>query len=136
VYKAPGELTADGQAYAFYVGGEVVEYIDADGKAGTTADPGASFAANAVYDLTVVDGVITAATLKTAAVTAKEILAMDSTFVVLTDGGLRYFATSYTVVDKDASYALDTLSVGDDVTVYVNGDSGKIEFVVISEVVD
>ena len=122
-FKAVGESGKNGTGYQFYANGEVVEYI---AKTGVTL----SLDENAAYIVTLKGGKIDAASdvVKATAsgqTKALEVVAVDSTYVLLKSAGgnpyTMYFKdTGYTVVDKDADFAADTLAVGDQVWVYGN----------------
>ena len=116
-YKGVGETDVDGKTYyEFYVNGEVVSYVDNDGK----YDGSNAWATGKVYDLTVnaTAGTVTGVE-KTAEVTGT-VKAVESEYMLVDQGGttkLVYFASAYTVVDGTTK-AITEFAVGDTVACY------------------
>jgi hypothetical protein len=119
IYKGTGENSqASGQAYEFYVDGEVVSYYLA-GSETVTANAGD------VVNLTLTNGKISAdVTAETAKIPSLTVTVVEDTYLVGTSGGntyVVYFAsTGYTVRNsaQGANYATSTVAVGDVIAVY------------------
>ena len=123
VFAQKGELTADGQAYGFYVGGKYVEYFTGD-KFDATA-----LKAGQLFDLTFTGDVLTKVKGETAVKTGK-VTYTDETFFIVDNTVYYYDALNgHTVVDAGDDYVTDTVSVGDTVDIY--GTAAAVTYVVI-----
>ena len=115
IYKGVGETDEDGTLHTFYVAGEQVQYY-----VGTTLAAGLS--ANTVYDITVTDGVVTAASAATKASSyAFKVAYVDDTFMIIKYESYTitvYFKDGCAVYNKDNSYKADVIEVNDIVYVY------------------
>ena len=131
VYAGLGEISANGQAYAFILNGELVNYYLAQGV--TDAQAGIStLTAGDVITLKLTNGALAAsAVAKQTALKSGEVTYVDDNFMVI-DGSVYYFAEGAQIyVASDYSYAKGTVEVGDTVNVYgdvVNG-SNVVSFI-------
>ncbi len=127
-YIGAGEVSADGQAYAFNLNGEVVNYYTASGVDLSTLVEG---------DLCIVEfnakGQLTKAT-KQAADKTGEITRIEDTYLTIqvteTTEALYYFAEGCETIDAGADYAAGTIAVEDVVDLYLD-DDGNIALIVI-----
>ena len=118
VYAGLGEAGANGQAYAFILNGELVNYYLAQGV--TAGEAGVSALTEGdVVALTLTNGALAAsAVAKQTALVENEVTYVDDTFMVI-GGNVYYFAQGCeTYVASDGSYAAGTVEVGDTVEVY------------------
>ncbi len=131
VYNGLGEYSADGQAYGFYVNGELVNYYLASGVNASTAGIDAVSAGD-VVTITLTDGKLAASAVAAASEVADAVEVTYVTETYFVAGGTVYtFATTGCQVINAETKAADTIEIGDTVTGY-GADANNIAFVVVA----
>ncbi len=133
IYIGPGEIS-DVTAYSFFVGGEVKNVTDKDGKVygvGDKATTEVTLKANSVYDISESDGQLTATELIGSNITVKLV---QAEYVVGADDVVTFFADNCAIYDAANDYAalkVADLEADDVLTVFKNA-SGRIEFALVN----